>query len=385
MRYVTNKQFIIGLLITPSSWWLCRPSCPSGALEQASRSNYYVVDDVGVLPLLEEGAPDNLHFLIPNDRDRIAEEVQEGNAAGYLLVDSTFLHTGNAYLYLSEHSTEGRGYIQAILTQFLQQWRMQEAALDWEALQYVSATAQVQVETMAHVKLPGGEEIAVSGVFVVLIYILVLSSGTMLMQSAVQEKRDRMAEVVLSSITPQTLMKGKIFGHFLLGVLQLAFWLALVIPAAIYFLDFPVWEALLKADLGMLAVFGLCGYLLYAALFVGIGATMEDIQSAGNSQGLVVMLPMLAFLFIGPVVSNPNGSVAVLASFLPFTSPVIMIMRTALTQVPLWQMAFSVGLLLLAVFAIAVMSAKIFRVGMLMYGKTASLGDIVKWLRYKEE
>lgn len=97
------------------------------------------------------------------------------------------------------------------------------------------------------------------------------------------------------------------------------------------------------------------------------------------------MLPMLAFLFIGPVVSNPNGSVAVLASFLPFTSPVIMIMRTALTQVPLWQMAFSVGLLLLAVFAIAVMSAKIFRVGMLMYGKTASLGEIVKWLRYKEE
>ena len=217
-----------------------------------------------------------------------------------------------------------------------------------------------------------------------LIYILVLSSGTMLMQALFREEGPHgRGSVKLHH--PQTLMKGKIFGHFLLGVLQLAFWLALVIPAAIYFLDFPVWEALLKADLGMLAVFGLCGYLLYAALFVGIGATMEDIQSAGNSQGLVVMLPMLAFLFIGPVVSNPNGSVAVLASFLPFTSPVIMIMRTALTQVPLWQMAFSVGLLLLAVFAIAVMSAKIFRVGMLMYGKTASLGEIVKWLRYKEE
>lgn len=281
MRYVTNKQFIIGLLITPLIM-VAFAGLPV-LLERWNKPpevTYYVVDDVGVLPLLEEGAPDNLHFLIPNNRDRIAEEVQEGNAAGYLLVDSTFLHTGNAYLYLSEHSTEGRGYIQAILTQFLQQWRMQEAALDWEALQYVSATAQVQVETMAHVKLPGGEGIAVSGVFVVLIYILVLSSGTMLMQSAVQEKRDRMAEVVLSSITPQTLMKGKIFGHFLLGVLQLAFWLALVIPAAIYFLDFPVWEALLKADLGMLAVFGLCGYLLYAALFVGIGATMEDIQKA---------------------------------------------------------------------------------------------------------
>lgn len=386
MRYATNKQFVIGLLITPLIM-VAFVGLPV-LLErwnQPKSVTYYVVDELGVLPLLQQGAPQNLEFVAPENPQRIAEEVQEADAAGYLVVDRDFTTTGTARLVLSEPSNEGRAYVQAILTQFLQQRRMQEAALDWEELQYVSASAQIQVDTMAHVELPGGEELVVSAVFMVLIYILILSSGTMLMQSALQEKRDRMAEVVLSSISPRVLMQGKILGHFLLGVLQLAFWLALIIPAAVFLLDFPVWEALLKADLSLLAVFGLGGYLLYAALFVGMGATMEDIQSAGNSQGLVVMLPMSSFLFIGPVVSNPSGSMAVLGSLLPFTSPVIMIFRSALTKVPLWQMACSMGLLFLAVAAIALMSAKIFRVGMLMYGKTASIGEIVKWLRYKEE
>lgn len=141
----------------------------------------------------------------------------------------------------------------------------------------------------------------------------------------------------------------------------------------------------MKADLGKLAFFGLGAYLLYAALFVGMGATMEDLQSAGNSQGMVIMLPMLSFLFIAPVVSNPNGVVAVLASIFPFTSSVIMIVRSSMVSVPLWQMVLSAGLLVLTAAALAMMSAKIFRVGMLMYGKTASMSEIVKWLRYKEE
>ena len=165
----------------------------------------------------------------------------------------------------------------------------------------------------------------------------------------------------------------------------MAFWLVLAIPAAIFLLDFPVWEALGGVNLGLLALFGLCSYLLNAAMFVGLGATMDDIQNAGNAQGLVMMLPMLSFFFIAPVVSNPNGSVAVLASFFPFTSPVIMIIRSAMTQVPVWQVVLSVIVLLLAVLAISLAAAKVFRVGMLMYGKTASLAEIGKWLRYREE
>lgn len=386
MRNVTNKQFIIGLLITPIIM-VAFAGLPA-LLErwnQPAQVTYYVLDEAGVLPVLREGAPDNLTFAVPTDPAEIEQEVRDADAAGYLVVRSDFVETGTVDLVLNEMSSEGRSYIQAVLTQYLQQHRMQHSDLDWEALQYVTAPTKIRVGTLPHVELPVGEEIAVSTVFVLLVFILVFSSGTMLMQSALQEKRDRMAEVVLSSISPGALMQGKILGHFLLGVLQLAFWLILIIPAAVMLLDFPVGEALMKADLGKLAFFGLGAYLLYAALFVGMGATMEDLQSAGNSQGMVIMLPMLSFLFIAPVVSNPNGVVAVLASIFPFTSSVIMIVRSSMVSVPLWQMVLSAGLLVLTAAALAMMSAKIFRVGMLMYGKTASMSEIVKWLRYKEE
>ena len=193
-----------------------------------------------------------------------------------------------------------------------------------------------------------------------------------------------MAEVVLSSIPPSTLMQGKIIGHFLLGLIQLGFWLALGLPIALYFLDFSLVEALQAANLPVILFFGLGGYLLFSALFVGLGATMEDLQSAGNSQGMVIMLPMLAFLFIGPVVSNPDGSIAVFASIFPFTSSAIMMMRSGLTAVPLWQMLTSAALLLVTALATMRLAAKIFRVGMLMYGKNATPKEIMRWLRYKE-
>ena len=124
--------------------------------------------------------------------------------------------------------------------------------------------------------------------------------------------------------------------------------------------------------------------LLYSALFVGLGATMEDVRSAGNAQGLVVMLPMLAFLFIGPVFNNPDGSMAVFASIFPLTSSTIMMLRSGLTVVPLWQLLTSGALLLVTSYAAMRAAAKIFRVGMLMYGKSATPKEILRWLRYKE-
>ena len=307
MRNVTNKQFIIGLLITPIIM-VAFAGLPA-LLErwnQPAQVTYYVLDEAGVLPVLREGAPDNLTFAVPTDPAEIEQEVRDADAAGYLVVRSDFVETGTVDLVLNEMSSEGRSYIQAVLTQYLQQHRMQHSDLDWEALQYVTAPTKIRVGTLPHVELPVGEEIAVSTVFVLLVFILVFSSGTMLMQSALQEKRDRMAEVVLSSISPGALMQGKILGHFLLGVLQLAFWLILIIPAAVMLLDFPVGEALMKADLGKLAFFVLGAYLLYAALFVGMGETMEDLQSAGNS-GYGDHAAYAFFLFIAPVVSNPNG------------------------------------------------------------------------------
>lgn len=385
MRNLTNKQFIIGLLLTPVLMVVF-----GGLPVLLQRWNepavvtYYVVDELGVLPSLKAQTPDNVILEEYAEKESIEKAVQENKAAGYFVLDSGFLNTGQIELKYNERNNESITVIRTLLTRTLQNQRIQMAQIDPEQVAYLTAPAEVISVPISEADEPEAMEMLVSTVFVVLIFFLIFTSGTMLMQSALQERRDRMAEVVLSSILPSQLMQGKILGHFLLGMIQLVFWLIIGLPLVIYFIDFPVWEAISATNIPLLLFFGLLGYLLFSALFVSMGATMEDLQSAGNSQGLVIMIPMMSFLFLGPVMSNPDGTIAVFASLFPFTSPAIMIIRNAMTKVPGWQMLVSAILLLITTWIISKLAAKIFRIGMLMYGKTATIGEIVKWVRYKE-
>ncbi|NLJ73357.1 MAG: ABC transporter permease [Firmicutes bacterium] len=385
MRNLTNKQFIIGLLLTPVIMVVF-----GGLPVLLQRWNepavvtYYVVDELGVLPSLKAQTPDNVILEEYAEKESIEKAVQENKAAGYFLLDSGFVNTGQIELKYNERNNESITVIRTLLTRTLQNQRIQMAQIAPEQVAYLTAPAEVISVPISEADEPEAMEMLVSTVFVVLIFFLIFTSGTMLMQSALQERRDRMAEVVLSSILPSQLMQGKILGHFLLGMIQLVFWLIIGLPLVIYFIDFPVWEAISATNIPLLLFFGLLGYLLFSALFVSMGATMEDLQSAGNSQGLVIMIPMMSFLFLGPVMSNPDGTIAVFASLFPFTSPAIMIIRNAMTKVPGWQMLVSAILLLITTWVISKLAAKIFRIGMLMYGKTATIGEIVKWVRYKE-
>ena len=385
MRNLTNKQFIIGLLLTPVIMVVF-----GGLPVLLQRWNepavvtYYVVDELGVLPSLKAQTPDNVILEEYAEKESIEKAVQENKAAGYFVLDSGFLNTGQIELKYNERNNESITVIRTLLTRTLQNQRIQMAQIAPEQVAYLTAPAEVISVPISEADEPEAMEMLVSTVFVVLIFFLIFTSGTMLMQSALQERRDRMAEVVLSSILPSQLMQGKILGHFLLGMIQLVFWLIIGLPLVIYFIDFPVWEAISATNIPLLLFFGLLGYLLFSALFVSMGATMEDLQSAGNSQGLVIMIPMMSFLFLGPVMSNPDGTIAVFASLFPFTSPAIMIIRNAMTKVPGWQMLVSAILLLITTWVISKLAAKIFRIGMLMYGKTATIGEIVKWVRYKE-
>ncbi len=385
MRNLRNKQFIIGLLITPLIM-LVFAGLPR-LLERWNEPQmltYYVVDETQ--SIMDSGLTlSNVELKIHTGGSDSAEAVvRDTDATGYLVISAEFLKTGEASIIYQHRNHEGVAVLQSVLTNVLQQARVQETDMDREQLVYLTSESSVVAMAMEDADVPDSHGIVVGIASIVLVFFLVFSSGTMLMQSALQEKRDRMAEVVLSSISSSNLMQGKIIGHFLLGILQLGFWLLLGLPAVIYLLDFPVLEALASANLPLIIFFVLGGYLLFSAVFVGIGATMEDLQSAGNSQGLVIMIPMMSFLFIAPVVQNPDGIIAQVASIFPITSPVIMIMRAAITRVPMWQIMASAVALGITVVIIGMMAAKIFRIGMLMYGKTADMGEIMKWLRYKD-
>ena len=384
-RNFTNKQFLIGLLLTPILMLLFAgvPQLIT-KLDKPQQEVFYVIDEISEFGQLVKDATDtNLEFVLyQGEQAELDELVLEEEAKGYFVLNQAFLKTGQVQV----HSAEKRvmfNELQGLLSNLLQGLRVQEIGIEQEQVAYLTSPAllssvQIGGESNGDQSNRIGVSIALAGIVLFLIF----TSGAMLLQSALQEKQDRMAEIILSSVSSDNLMQGKIIGHFLLGIFQLVLWLSIGLPAAWYFLDMPIFEMISLGQLPILIFFALTGYLLFAALFVGIGSTMTDMQSAGNTQGMVFMLPMLGFIFVGPVISNPNGLAAQIGTFFPLTSPTITILRLGLAEVPTWELVVAAIILLVTTLLVIKAAAKLFRVGMLMYGKTASVAEMWKWMRY---
>ncbi len=386
MRNLRNKQYIISLLVTPLIMvvFIMIPRLLE-KMDKPTQMILYVVDELGIAEELQQTIPvPYIELKAVNDREGLQERVYREKASGYLIIGQDFWESGQLVYHYNKLKMEEIAIVQSVLTQFLRRHRMEESKINPEQVSYLTASADIEKIALEKAEAPQKNAIIVSLVFMGLIFFLIFTSGTMLMQSALQERRDRMAEIVLSSVKASSLMQGKIIGHFVLGLIQLIFWIGLSLPAVLYFMDFPLVQALKETNMAIILFFGMGGYLLFSSIYVSMGATMDDIQSAGNTQSLIMMIPMLSILFLSPVIRNPEGTVARFASLFPLTSPFVMIARSVFTKIPLWEVLLSAVLLLISIYLLSKLAAKIFRVGMLMYGKTANFAEIIKWVKYKE-
>lgn len=239
-----------------------------------------------------------------------------------------------------------------------------------------------------------------------LIYMFVLSYGAMVMQSVIEEKTNRIVEVMVSSIKPIQLLFGKIIGVGLVGLFQMLIWGLLLssivgIITAVTGVDVGADPAAAAAatDDGAMELFNqlatlpiaeivilfvlyfIGGYLLYASMLAAFGAAVNDQQDSGQFMMPVMLVMVFAFYagFYGA--QNPEGPLAFWTSFIPFTSSIVMMVRIPF-GVPFYQIAISVATLYATVFAMLWLSAKIYRVGILIYGKKPSFKDFYKWLKY---
>lgn len=177
-------------------------------------------------------------------------------------------------------------------------------------------------------------------------------------------------------------MQGKIIGYFMLGLIQVAVFIGILLPFAIWQTDIPILENLFVPRTIFFVLIALLSYLMFASIFVGVGATMSDVSSAGNLQGLVMMLPFLQFVVIGPVISNPDGIVATVSTYIPFTAPLTLLIRlTLLDSWPWIEVIISVAVIVLSIYVFMKLAGKIFKVGILLYGKNATPKEIWKWIR----
>lgn len=232
--------------------------------------------------------------------------------------------------------------------------------------------------------------------FTFLIYMFVMSYGAMVMQSVMEEKTNRIVELMVSAVSPFQLMLGKIVGIALVGLTQLAVWVlmltAILTAAGQMFGTSDTGEAtmMLSALMNLpffeitllFILFFIGGYLLYASLFAAIGASInaqEDAQQFMTPMIVIMVFAMYAGLYSA---ENTNGPLAFWSSMFPLTSPIVMMVRIP-HGVPLWQELLSLGLLFGTCLACVWVSGKIYRIGILLYGKKPNLKEMVKWIRYK--
>lgn len=255
----------------------------------------------------------------------------------------------------------------------------------------------------------------VGSLFMFLIYMFVVGYGGQVMQSVIEEKANRIVELMVSSVKPFELMMGKIIGVMLVGLLQMAIWAVLLVVilsgVSVYFgIDAmqtmsatnpavmqaaqaqpsvevqEVFSMLGNLPLGELAIMFLLmfvgGYLLYASFFAATGASINEQEDSSQFVIPVTMITLFGLYAAMYGVENTDGPLAFWASLFPLTSPIVMMVRIPF-GVPLWQELLSVVLLYATAFFMIWAGGKIYRVGILMYGKKPSMKEIIKWMRYK--
>ncbi len=231
---------------------------------------------------------------------------------------------------------------------------------------------------------------AVRGAVVVFIFLFVmlfslLSYGVMVMRSVLDEKNSRVTEVLLCAASAQELMIAKIVGTGSVGLTQIAVWFAMAAYGASR--SMYLRSAMTMLDVGpsvlvYFVAFYILGYLLYSTIFASVGAIFNSVDEA-QQWNFVVILPLIAAsAMILPVAASSDAPISVAASLFPFCSPILMFERLAVHQPPVWQVALSFVLLVATIGAAMFVSARIYRTGILMYGKRPTLREVGRWLRH---
>jgi ABC-2 type transport system permease protein len=220
-----------------------------------------------------------------------------------------------------------------------------------------------------------------------MMYVVVLLHGMNVARSIIEEKTSRVFEVLLATIRPEELLAGKILGVGSVGLTQVFLWLTtatLVTSTALLtgITGGGLRVSLSAAQIGFFFVYFILGFLLYASVAAALGAMVNSEQEL-QQLNMLLVLPLVACMFVlGAVITNPSGTLATVVSLIPFCTPLIMYLRISIAMPPIWQIALSLLLMAVAIYAAIWVASRIYRVGILMYGKRPNLPEILRWLKY---
>jgi ABC-2 type transport system permease protein len=354
---------------------------------------------------------------MPTLKKNIIDETYEGVLFIPKAKDNATLENQIQFISNESPSISFIEKMQEVIAKKMTLTNLEEAHLDTLAIHQAEANVSINLKKASgEQSLKGLNEIkiAIGGAFGYLIMMFIIIYGNMVMRSVIEEKTNRIIEIIISSVKPFQLMMGKIIGTSLAGILQFFIWaiigLSLLFSASVFFganlgatnqispemmqtaqqefantaqmyiaeiLNLPI-----ATILSCFVIYFIGGYFLYSSFYAAIGAAVDN-ETDSQQFLLPIIMPLVMGVYIGffTVVNDPHGTIATVFSMVPLTSPIVMLMRIPF-GVPLWQIALSITILFATFFLVVWFASKIYRVGILMYGKKPTWKELYRWLKY---
>ena len=358
-----------------------------------------VVDGTGVLyerlaPQLAEAGWD-----VREERWRVNVVTELREAAdnnllgGFLLLDELTLETGEGILYTKDRPSAIRQVtLRSTISRAALEYQLEQQGVDADAM---LSGGELRIEMLseegADIEEP---EFLVAYIGAFLLHMVIMLYAVAVMRATLEEKTNRIVEVIISSMKPWHLMLGKILGVGAVSMTQMGIWLlsgVLMFTMGLPMLISARPEMASMAEVieflpgfGLLALFVgyfVFGFFMYSGLYAAVGAMCNSDEEAQQAQWPILMLLIIPIVMVTNVIGNPNSTMAITLSLVPLFSPILMWGRVAGGGVPAWQIGLSFVLMLFAIFAIAWVAGRIYKVGILMAGKRATLPELLRWIR----
>lgn len=331
----------------------------------------------------------------PNVTDSLGKLVEAKVLTGYMTIPANAITDSASTAQIKLHNPSdftAVSYLKDSYRNAVRNAKLTSRGIDPNVVSNVESG--VHVETM---KLEAGTEKKDSGstgvvmafITAFILYMTMILYGTIIMNSVIEEKSSRVIELIASSVRPFQLLVGKVLGVAGAGLIQIGVWAIMLVllttlglTAASAMLGQDVLPSISPFLFLYMILFFILGFLIYATLYAAIGSTAESASDVQQVSMPVVMLLVVPFVLLQGVIQSPSSTKSVVLSLVPFFSPILMLARIFTETPPWWQIVLAVALMIGTFFGCLWLAARIYRVGILMYGKKFKLSEIAKWVRY---
>jgi ABC-2 type transport system permease protein len=333
--------------------------------------------------------PEGIAALEERLKKEIGAKDEREKIDAFIVVDADSLKRGKVeYWAASISDVMFQEILERDLNKALLQTRLADRGLSPDVIREVQETVSIEPKSTNPKSTVG---FWISYIFMFFLFFTLIQYGMFNLRGVIEEKANRVVEIVISSVRPTELMLGKIVGIGCVGLTQYAIWSVLAMNMALLsgtgiaaMLPGGTIPTIPLSIVLYFVLYFLLGYFFFASVYTAIGAPFNTEQEAQQLAMIPTWLLVIPMMFWWGIVNNPNSTLATVFSFIPLMTPVVMFMRLTLIPVPGWQIALSIALMLASIVGMAWLAGKIYRVGILMYGKKPTVPEILRWMRRGE-